>query len=78
LYVTWQLLLTPLGDPSVQVADENVPPPDVENVTVPSGATDPVPDVSVTVAVQVALPPAESDVGTQEVLVAVGRVTAKL
>ena len=72
LYVTEQLLLFPTGLPSVQLVGVKLAPPPalVEKLTMPLG--DPPPgEMSVTVAVQVALEPWKSCDGVQVTLVLV-------
>src|SRR5437016_2769210 len=71
--MTEQLLLVPLGEPNAHVELVNVPPPDVEKVTVPSGAVAPVPEMSVTVAVHDVAVPCAKEPGRQLTVVDVDR-----
>ena len=57
LYVTVQLLLLPIGEPSVQLELVKVPPPEVEKLTVPTGGRAAAPDASDTVTMHVVLAP---------------------
>src|SRR5207247_3981277 len=77
-YVTEQLLLLPMEEPSVQLDGAKLPPPEVEKLTVPTGGKADAPDASETVTVHVVLAPWTSEPGVQLTLVVVPRVTVRV